>query len=84
MVQAITPNRMRGTMGALYGACVNLAGLGIAPTLIALMTDHLFGGPAGIGRSLAAMSALSLITATVCLLLGLKDFRLRALALEES
>jgi MFS family permease len=84
MVQAITPNRMRGTMGALYGACVNLAGLGIAPTLIALMTDHLFGGPAGIGRSLAAMSALSLITATVCLLLGLKDFRVRALALEES
>jgi MFS family permease len=84
MVQAITPNRMRGIIGALYGACVNLAGLGIAPTLIALMTDHLFGGPAGIGRSLAAMSALSLIVAAVCLLLGIADFRARALALEES
>ncbi|HEY4987579.1 MAG TPA: MFS transporter, partial [Bradyrhizobium sp.] len=80
MVQAITPNRMRGIMGALYGACVNLAGLGIAPTLIALMTDHLFGGPAGIGRSLAAMSTLSLIVSAACLLLGIADFRARALS----
>jgi MFS family permease len=83
MVQAITPNRMRGIMGALYGACVNLAGLGIAPTMIALMTDHLFGGPAGIGRSLAAMSTLSLIVSAACLLLGIADFRARAVSLEE-
>lgn len=71
MVQSIAPNRMRGLLAALYGACVNVAGLGIAPTLTAFASDRLFGGPQGIGKALAATSALSLALALVLILLGL-------------
>jgi MFS family permease len=75
MVQSIAPNRMRGLLAALYGACVNVAGLGIAPTLTAFASDHLFGGPQGIGKALAATSALSLALALVLILLGLGPAR---------
>jgi sugar phosphate permease len=75
MVQSLAPNRMRGLLAALYGACVNVAGLGIAPTLTAYASDHLFGGPLGIGKALAATSALSLTVALVLILLGLGPAR---------
>jgi len=82
MVQSLTPNRMRGLVGALYGACVNLAGLGIAPTLIALMADNFFGGPTGIGAALAVMSIASLAMTSTLLWIGLPLVRARALALQ--
>jgi MFS family permease len=75
MVQSIAPGRMRGMLAALYGACVNVAGLGIAPTLTAYASDHLFGGPLGIGKALAATSAISLGFALVLILLGLGHAR---------
>src|SRR3546814_2728347 len=52
MVQSLSPSRMRGMMAALYGAVVTIAGLGIAPTVTALLSDHVFGGPMGIGKAL--------------------------------
>lgn len=75
MVQSLAPNRMRGSLAALYGACVNVAGLGIAPTLTAFASDHLFGGPQGIGKALACTSALSLTLAVVLVLTGLTRAR---------
>jgi MFS family permease len=75
MVQSLAPNRMRGLLAALYGACVNVAGLGVAPTLTAYASDHLFGGPLGIGKALAATSALSLGLALVLIVLGLGHAR---------
>lgn len=63
MVQSISPNRMRGTMAALYGAVVTLAGLGIAPTATALLSDTVFGGPQGIGKALAVTTAVALAVA---------------------
>jgi MFS family permease len=82
MVQSLTPNRMRGLVGALYGACVNLAGLGIAPTVIALMADHFFGGSMGIGEALAVMSIASLAMTSALLWIGLPMVRERVLALQ--
>jgi len=75
MVQSLAPGRMRGLLAALYGACVNVAGLGVAPTLTAYASDHLFGGPLGIGKALAATSALSLAVALVLIVLGLGPAR---------
>ena len=36
MVQSLAPNRLRGIMAAVFGACVNLAGFGIPPTILGL------------------------------------------------
>src|SRR3546814_1079460 len=70
MVQSLSPSRMRGMMAALYGAVVTIAGLGIAPTVTALLSDHVFGGPLGIGKALAAPTGGALVLALVLVLAG--------------
>ncbi|RYD59940.1 MAG: MFS transporter [Sphingomonadales bacterium] len=78
MVQVLTPNRMRGQAGAVYLTIVNVLGLGLAPIATAAMTDYVFGGPAEIGKSLAATSATALAVASLLLILGMKLARQRA------
>lgn len=80
MVQALTPNRMRGQAAAVFLTVVNVLGLGVAPTVTAAMTDYVFGGPAEIGKSLAATCAGSLALAAVLLTLGMKRAHERAKA----
>src|SRR3546814_12768493 len=70
MVQSLSPSRMRGMMAALYVAVVTIAGLGIAPTVTALLSDHVFGGPMGIGKALAATTGGALVLAMVLILAG--------------
>src|SRR3546814_16098989 len=70
MVQSLSPSRMRGIMAALYGAVVTIAGPGIAPTVTALLSDHVFGGPMGIGQALAAPTGGALGFALGLLLSG--------------
>lgn len=82
MVQSLTPNRMRGLLAALYGTVVTIMGLGVAPTLTALMTDHVFGA-GGLGRSLAVTTAISLSACAVLLIVGLPAARRRAEALRD-
>ncbi|UZK67285.1 spinster family MFS transporter [Sphingomonas sp. M1-B02] len=78
MVQVLTPNRMRGQAGAIYLTVVNVLGLGLAPIATAAMTDYVFGGPAEIGKSLAATSAIALSLASLLIILGMKQARRRA------
>lgn len=78
MVQVLTPNRLRGQAGAVYLTTVNLLGLGVAPTLTALMTDYVFGGPTGVGKSLAVTSAVSLAMSSILIALSMKSARTRA------
>ena len=54
-LQPITPNQMRAQVSALYLLAVNLIGLGIGPTFVALLTDYLYGDPALVGHSLATV-----------------------------
>lgn len=78
MVQSLAPNRLRGIMAAVFGACVNLAGFGIAPTITALLAENLFGGEMGIGKALATMTAIAGIGAATLILIGLRAGRLLA------
>lgn len=71
MVQSLAPNRLRGIMAAVFGACVNLAGFGIAPTITAALAESLFGGPMGIGKALALMTGGAGTIAVVLLIVGL-------------
>ena len=57
-LQSMTPNEMRGQAMALYLFLANLIGLGLGPTVVALMTDYVFGYDAAIGKSLALAGAL--------------------------
>jgi MFS family permease len=80
MVQSLTPSRMRGQAAAVYLTIANLVGLGVAPPLTAMLTDYVFGGPAGVGKSLAVTTVVSLTLASILIALGFKRARLRAQA----
>jgi len=80
-VQSLTPNRMRGQVAAVYLIIANLLGLGLAPTWTALMTEHVFGGPLGIGKSLAVTVGVSLAIGAVLLALAQRPMRARIEAL---
>jgi MFS family permease len=57
-LQASTPNRMRGLVTSAYAFVLTTTGLGVAPTLIAVVTDRVFGDPAKIGSALASLPLL--------------------------
>lgn len=42
-LQEITPNRMRAQVTAVYFFGINLAGIGLGPTIVAVFTDRTFG-----------------------------------------
>ena len=83
MVQSLTPSRMRGLLAALYATTVTIMGLGVAPTLTALVSDKLFGGPTGLGKALAVTTVISMSGCSLLLLTGLPAARRRAEALRE-
>ena len=55
-IQLLTPRRLRGRVNALFLATVTLAGFGLGPLLVGLLSDHLFG-EAGLGFALVAVYA---------------------------
>lgn len=65
-IQNLTPNRMRGQMGALYLMIAGLISYGIGPMLTAALTDIWFGR-AGMGWSMAITSAIALVINIVLL-----------------
>ena len=56
-IQILTPRRLRGRVNALFLATVTLAGFGLGPLLVGLLSDHVFG-EAGLGFALLAVYAL--------------------------
>jgi MFS family permease len=52
MIQDITPNQLRGQATAMHFIFSGLLGMGVAPTLIALVTDHVFHDPKALSASL--------------------------------
>ena len=57
--QEITPNRMRGQVSAIYLFWLNLAGIGLGPTLVATLAQTMFGGDLGISHAMAANVAVA-------------------------
>jgi len=74
-IQQVTPNRMRGLVSAFYLFFLNLIGIGLGPTITALITDYVFGNDQALGYSIALMATTSGLLAAVFLWLGLKPFR---------
>ncbi|WP_448518400.1 spinster family MFS transporter [Rhodoflexus sp.] len=67
-VQHLVPTELRGLASASLLLCQNLLGLGLGPTLVALLTDYYFGKPEAVVQSLSivsiGMSLLSLFAFT--------------------
>ncbi|MGQ0620037.1 MAG: spinster family MFS transporter [Panacagrimonas sp.] len=74
-VQDLVPNRMRGQTSAVYLFVVNILGLGIGPTAVALMTDYAFGDDLKVGLSLAMVMATFQSLGCLLLLRGAAHYR---------
>ena len=74
-IQQVTPNRMRGLVSAFYLFFLNFIGIGLGPTITALITDHVFNNDQAVGFSLAIMAGCSGLLAALLLGIGLKPFR---------
>jgi MFS family permease len=71
-LQAISPNRMRGQLIAVYLICVSFLSYLFAPLIIGLMNDYVFGREDAIHLSLSSLAFVNYIIAAICLSLSLK------------
>ncbi len=74
-IQEMMPNVMRGQASALYLFVINLIGLGLGPTAVAVMTDYVFRNDAAVHYSLLVVGTLTHIGAAALLWAGLKPYR---------
>jgi len=74
-IQEIMPNAMRGQASAIYLFVVNLLGLGLGPTAVALVTDKVFRDDQAVRYSLLIVTTSAELIALVLLWLGLKPYR---------
>ncbi len=74
-IQEMMPNVMRGQASALYLFVINLIGLGLGPTAVALMTDYVFHNDNAVHYSLLAVGTLAHLGAAALLWAGLKPYR---------
>jgi MFS family permease len=74
-IQEMMPNRMRGQASAVYLFVVNLIGLGLGPSAVALSTDYLFGAEGDLYKSLILVSTVFGVVASILLYLGMRHFR---------
>lgn len=69
-VSQLAPNQMRAQVMAFYLLVVNLVGVGLGPTVTALLTDFVFGDESYLRFSLSIVSACTLPLAFLIFTLG--------------
>ncbi len=74
-LQPITPNQLRAQVSAFYQFIMNLVGLAIGPTMVAVITDYVFASDGAVRYSLAIATALMAPPAALVLGLGLRHYR---------
>lgn len=80
-LQMATPNRMRGISSSVYVFVASVMGLGAAPTIVALLTDHVFADERSVGLSLSVTCAVAGAVSAFFVGRALKGYR-RVLALQ--
>jgi MFS family permease len=74
-LQIASPNRMRGVVTALYVFVLTLVGLGVGPSLIALLTDYVFARAEYVGWSIAIVCTVAATISAITLWRGLPSYR---------
>ena len=80
-LQEVVPPTLRAQAVSVYLLVVNLIGLGIGPTAVALLTDKVFGDDNAVGYSLAVICSVALLGAALCLQLARAPYRARVAGL---
>lgn len=82
-IQQIMPNEMRGQASAIYLFVINLIGLGIGPTAVAMTTDYVFHNDNMVNYSLVIVCTLAHVISGLLLWFGMKHFRVSLDRLKE-
>jgi MFS family permease len=73
--QDITPNQMRAQVIAIYFFFLNLAGIGLGPTVVALITDEVFGNDLAVRYSLVIVAAIMAPVSAMLLWKGRRSYK---------
>ncbi|MBI5094483.1 MAG: MFS transporter [Candidatus Hydrogenedentes bacterium] len=73
-IQEMMPHSMRGQASAVYLFLVNLIGMGLGPSAVALFTDYVFHDDNAVGYSLLIVSVLSCAASALLLYKGMLPF----------
>ncbi|MFK7731166.1 MAG: spinster family MFS transporter [Pseudomonadales bacterium] len=74
-VHEVTPNRLRAQAVAIYLFLVNIVGLGTGPTIVALLTDYVFGDPEAVRYSLAIVGVVACSLALILSTYALRELK---------
>lgn len=74
-LQVITPNSMRGQVVALFFFLASIFGNGLGPTLVAVVTDYVYGNEAMVGAAISTVTLVITPVVVIILLWGLKPYR---------
>jgi MFS family permease len=74
-LQVVVANEMRAQVSAMYLFVVNIIGLGLGPTIIALLTDRVFHNDNMLRYSLVIAATGAYLVSALLWWLGLKPFR---------
>ncbi len=80
-LQIVVPNRMRGQISALFLFVVNLTGIGLGATVVALLMDKVFVSDLAVGKSMALVSLFAAPAAALVLWWVLPRYRASLVAL---
>jgi len=80
----IMPNRMRGQATAIYFFVISLLGIGAGPTVVAMITDYVFGDPAAVRWSLMIAPTTAYVVAAVCFWLGRRPYEVSRASLAQN
>lgn len=74
-IQQMMPNPMRGQASAVYLFILNIIGLGLGPTAVAMCTQYVFGRDDAVRYSLLIVTAAACALAAILLRAGFQPFQ---------
>ena len=74
-LQQVTPNRLRGVVSGCYFFLLNVIGIGLSPSITAVLTNYVFQDELKLVNSVSLMAVSSSILAALILWRGLKSYR---------
>ena len=74
LLQQVTPSRIRGLNTALFALVINMMGLGLGPTVVAVVTQSFLHDEARLGTALAMVIPSTLVLVIACALLTIRRF----------
>ena len=74
-IQRMMPNSMRAQATAIYLFVINIIGMGLGPTVAAVLTEKVFGDKACVHYSLLVVGFTSHVFASVLLWFSMKNYR---------